>query len=75
MAQFARREGIRPTTLAKWVFLSDRKRATGAVQFTEMKLGRATMPGWAFEVAMPNGIVVRASSGSHLSELLALIRS
>jgi transposase-like protein len=74
MAQFARREGIRPTTLAKWVFLSDRKPAKAAVQFTEMRLGPATTPGWAFEVAMPNGVLVRAASGSHLSELLALIR-
>jgi transposase-like protein len=75
MAQFARREGIRATTLAKWVFLSDRKPATAAVQFTEMKLGPATTSGWAVEVAMPNGLVVRAASGGHLSELLALIRS
>jgi transposase-like protein len=75
MAQFARREGIRPTTLAKWVFLSERKPAKAAVQFTEMRLGVATTPGWAFEVAMSDGIVVRAASGSHLAELLALIRS
>jgi hypothetical protein len=75
MVQFARREGIRPTTLAKWVFLSDRKPKTVGVRFTEMRLGPATAPFWAYEVVMPNGVVVRAASASHLSELLALIRS
>ena len=58
-----------------WVVLSVRNPATAGVQFTVMMLGPATTSGWAFEVAMPNGLVVRAASGGHLSELLALIRS
>jgi transposase-like protein len=72
MKQFARQEGINPLTLAKWS--TDAGRRPRAVQFTELKLGLPAAGGWAFEVTLPGGILVRTASGAALVELLGLLR-
>ena len=68
MEQFARREGINRTTLAKWVYLQDRGGGSGAVRFTEVKL--PVVARWAFELTLPNGWVVRAADATALAALL-----
>jgi transposase-like protein len=70
MEQFARREGINRTTLAKWVYLADHASRRGAptVRFAEVKLPAA--PRWAFELTLPNGWVVRAADATALAALL-----
>ena len=68
MAQFAQREGIRTTTLAKWVYLSDHRNGRPPVRFAEVKLPAA--PQWAFELTLPNGWVVRAADATALAALL-----
>lgn len=69
MAQFAQREGIRTTTLAKWVYLADHaSRRAAPVRFAEVKL--PATPRWAFELTLPNGWVVRAADATALAALL-----
>ena len=68
MAQFAQREGIRTTPLAKWVYLSDHRSGRPPVRFAEVKLPAA--PRWAFELTLPNGWVVRAADATALAALL-----
>ncbi|HYD82399.1 MAG TPA: hypothetical protein VEA63_00070 [Opitutus sp.] len=50
-----------------------RGRRAGRVQFAELSL--PAKPAWSFEVALPNGCVVRAAAASGVAELLGLIRS
>lgn len=69
---FARREGINANTFAKWVWLRGRSRRAGRVQFAELSL--PAKPAWSFEVALPNGCVVRAASAGGVAELLGLIQ-
>ena len=68
MEQFARREGIKRTTLAKWVYLCDHRSGRPAVRFAEVKL--PTAPRWSFELTLPNGWVVRAADATALAALL-----
>ena len=68
MAQFAQREGIQTTTLAKWVYLSDHRSGRPPVRFAEVKL--PATPRWAFELTLPNGWVVRAADATALAALL-----
>ena len=68
MAQFGQREGIKTTTLAKWVYLHDHGGRRAAVRFAEVKLPAA--PRWAFELTLPNGLVVRAADATALAALL-----
>lgn len=71
MAQFAQREGIKTTTLAKWVYLADHAKlptTSAPVRFAEVKLPAA--PRWAFELTLPNGWVVRAADATALAALL-----
>lgn len=74
MEQFARQEGLNRLTLAKWAYLQGRRPAGPAVRFAEMKVGLPLTHGWAFEVTLPNGLAVRASSAAALAELLTLVR-
>jgi transposase-like protein len=68
MEQFARREGIKRHTLAKWVYLADHAgRRAAPVRFAEVKL---PPPRWAFELTLPNGWVVRAADATALAALL-----
>jgi hypothetical protein len=62
MEQFARQEGINRLTQAKWAHLQGRQGKAAAVQFAEVKLGAAGPVRWAFELALPNGFVVRAAA-------------
>ena len=69
MEQFARREGIKRHTLAKWVYLADHAgRRAAPVRFAEVKL--PATPRWAFELTLPNGWVVRAADATALAALL-----
>ena len=74
MEQFALREGIKRHTLAKWATQLGGKGAGSLVQFAEMKVGLPLAAGWAFEVTLPNGMLVRAASAAALVELLSLVR-
>ena len=42
------------------------------MRFEEIKMGLPS--GWAYEVALPNGMTVRAASAGALVELLGLVR-
>lgn len=76
MEQFARREGIKRHTLAKWVYLHGRRRGeTKPVRFAEVKLPVPAMPRWAFELTLPNGWVVRAADAAALAQLLSVTGS
>jgi transposase-like protein len=68
MEQYARQEGIKRHTLAKWVYLQDRGARSGGVRFAEVKLPVVTR--WAFELTLPNGWVVRAADAGALAQLL-----
>jgi hypothetical protein len=72
MEQFARREGINRYTLAKWATQLGGKRAGGPMRFEEIKMG--LLSGWAYEMTLPGGIVVRAANAPALVELLGLMR-
>jgi transposase-like protein len=79
MEQFARQEGIKWQTLAKWCHLHGRGGRTKTLNFTEVKLGPAApitgaVPAWAFELTLPNGWVVRAADASGLAQLLSVVR-
>ncbi len=70
MEQFARREGIKRSTLAKWAYLADHadgRTAPAPVRFAEVKLPAAR---WSFELALPNGWIVRAADATALAALL-----
>ena len=76
MEQFARREGIKWTTLAKWVYLRD-KRGGGEdkpVRFAEVKVPVPAAPRWAFELTLPNGWIVRAADAAALAQLLSVTK-
>jgi transposase-like protein len=72
MEQFARREGINRLTLAKWVYLQDQRGETKPVRFAEVKLPVRSLPGWAFELTLPNGWVVRAADATAVAQLLSV---
>lgn len=76
---FARREGVNPNTLARWVWLSRRaavaKPEPAAVRFAELKMPIPAGSTWLFEIALPNGGVVRAATASAAAELLSLTRA
>ena len=70
MEQFARREGIKRTTLAKWVYVRDtRGDEAKPVRLCEVKLPASSR--WAFELTLPNGWIVRAADAAALTMLLS----
>ena len=71
MQQFAKKEGINWLTLAKWS--SSLRPESKAMRFEEMRLPAANAA-WSYEVTLPNGVLVRASSALGLVQLLELIR-
>ena len=75
MEQFARREGIKRLTLAKWAYLESRKGAGSPVRFAEVKTALPATPRWAFELTLPNGWTVRAADAASLAQLLSVVRS
>jgi transposase-like protein len=75
MEQFARREGIKRWTLAKWVCLENKRGgAAKPVRFAEVKLPVPAPPRWAFELTLPNGWVVRAADAAALAQLLSVTK-
>jgi hypothetical protein len=72
MEAFARREGIKRTTLAKWAYLHGRR--SPAVRFAELKVGVPLRPGWRYEVTLLNGLPVRIADAAALAELMALAK-
>jgi transposase-like protein len=72
MEAFARRKGIKRTTLAKWAYLHGRR--SPAVRFAELKVGVPLRPGWRYEVTLPNGLPVRIADAAALAELMALAK-
>ena len=72
MEAFARREGIKRTTLAKWAYLHGRR--TPAVRFAEVKTGLPLSAAWRYEVTLPNGLPVRIADAAALTELMALAK-
>lgn len=74
--EFARREGITETSLAKWSSRCGGVERQAAVRFAETTVPAAAVgPSWPFEVTLPNGYLVRAASAVALAELLGCIRS
>jgi transposase-like protein len=71
MEQFAEQEGINRLTLAKWSM--QERSAPEPAAFAEMTLGSAPT-GWAYEVTLPNGLLVRAANAPALVQLVDLIR-
>ena len=74
MEQFARREGINRLTLAKWVYLRDRRGEAKPVRFAEVKVPVPAAPRWAFEMTLPSGWVVRAADATALAQLLSVTK-
>lgn len=76
MAAFARREGIRYSTLAGWVAKTPRACATkSAIKFAEVRLPMAVPsapPGDQLEVRLPDGTVLR---GGRVADVVALVRA
>lgn len=73
-AAFARREGLRYTTLAHWVQVAQRAAAKApAVQFAEMRLPAAMPSG--LEVRLPDGTVLRGGSAAELAKLARALRA
>ena len=72
LKQYAKNEGHNWLTLAKWSgrLRPERKKP----KFAEVKLPAVARPEWSYEVSLPNGLAVRASSAQSLVELLELIR-
>ena len=70
MDQFAKREGIKRNTLAKWVYLHDRDGGRKMVRVAEVQV--PTVVRWAFELTLPNGWVVRAADAASLAQLMAV---
>jgi transposase-like protein len=77
MEQYAKTEGVKRHTLAKWVYLHD-QRAAGATtpasaSFAQVKVVAAPRPAWAYEVVLPNGWVVRAADAPAVAQLLGVV--
>jgi transposase-like protein len=73
MEQFARREGINRLTLAKWSSREVQRRGAAPVRFAEVKTNVPAAAGWAFELILPNGWMVRAADAASLAELLSVM--
>lgn len=80
MAEFARREGIKYSTMAGWV-QRDHPKCAGstkrAIEFAQLQLPMAAMPQRAasraeLEVRLPDGTVLR---GGRVTDLVALVKA
>jgi transposase-like protein len=72
---FAMREGVRFSTFTAWL-RRYRKQAGGRDHpaFTELRLA-TVRPAWAMEIALPNGIVIRANQAQSVTTLVSALRS
>ena len=71
-AAFARQEGVKYSSLVRWLAMSRRRQVVAAkppVRFAEVRLG-ARAPG--LEVGLPNGIVIR---GGDVVQIAAMIKA
>lgn len=86
MEQYAKLEGIKRHTLAKWVFLHDqRSRAVESASsgtsgrsgggFAQVNVVAAARPSWAYELTLPNGWVVRAADAMAVAQLLGAVHA
>jgi transposase-like protein len=73
--EFARREGLKYTTLCNWVQregkADERTKTAAAVHFAEVALPAAGVSG-GLEVRLPDGTTLR---GARVAELAALVRA
>ena len=72
---FAAREGVRFSTFTAWL-RRHRQQAAGSANpaFTELRLP-TVRPAWAMEIALPNGIVIRANQAQSVTTLVSALRS
>jgi transcriptional regulator with XRE-family HTH domain len=73
---FAVREGVSYSTLTGWLG-AERRKATTKPAFKEVRWpGAATTGGdWPLEIALPNGLVIRAREAGAVVELLGRLQS
>jgi transposase-like protein len=72
---FAQREGIKFSTFTAWLLRYRQQGAAAAKPaFTEVRLAEAR-PSWPVEIALPNGIVIRAQAPERVVELVGALRS
>ena len=73
---FARREGIKYTTLVGWLYKNRKKPNKHAdskgVHFTELTLPAGNRVD-SLEVCLPSGLVIRGSSARKMAELIRLL--
>ena len=74
MEQYARREGIKRHTLAKWVYLQSHRSEAKPVRFAEVKMSVPAVPRWTFELTLPNGWIVRAADAAAVAQLLSVTK-
>jgi hypothetical protein len=71
---FSQKEGIKFCTFTTWLVKERRERMVpGKQAFAELTFS-APKQGWALEVALPNGIVVRANEARGAAELVAALQ-
>jgi len=78
MAAFARRESVRYSTFAGWVWKRGRAKRTrpARVRFAEVRLPLAPTSGLAgLEVRLPDGTVVRGSAAAEVAALVRALRT
>jgi transposase-like protein len=68
---FARREGINYFTLATWL---RKKRLAAAKRPRFMEIGLRPSSGFALEVVLPDGLVIRGTSSAEVAALVGALR-
>ena len=76
-SEFARREGIKYTTLCNWVQREGKAggedKAPGGLRFAEVALPAST--GRGLEVRLPDGTILRGERVEHLAALVRALRA
>ncbi len=72
---FAAREGVSYSTLTGWLAV-ERRRTAKPPAFKEVSWpGPAAGGHWPMEIALPNGLVIRARESAVVAELIGLLKS
>jgi hypothetical protein len=72
---FAAREGVSYSTLTGWLF-AERREGKAKPAFKEVSWpAPATGGHWPMEIALPNGLVIRARESGAVVELIGLLKS
>jgi DNA-binding transcriptional regulator YiaG len=73
---FAAREGVSYSTLTGWLF-AERREATRKPAFKEVNWPAPATTGghWPMEIALPNGLVIRAREAGAVAELIGMLKS